>query len=178
LRELKDENMLMTCAVVSNWLNYSSDWQRYFDYINVMSYDHDSFTSTPVQHASYDHFVSDLNYWVNQYGTPKNKIIGGLPFYGYTWDEGVQPDAVRSIRFHGVISAFDGKYNLTATDIADKDNVSKTYYNGRITIGRKCMYVLDNDFAGVMIWQLFQDAYEDDLQLIKVVGEKIGSERL
>ncbi len=78
MRELKDENMLMTCAVVSNWLNYSSDWQRYFDYINVMSYDHDSFTSTPVQHASYDHFVSDLNYWVNQYGTPKTKLSEGF----------------------------------------------------------------------------------------------------
>lgn len=174
LHAIKDSEMLMTCAVVSNWLNYTQEWQQYFDYINVMSYDHGSFSSTPAQHASYDSFVNDLNYWATQYGTPKTKIVGGLPFYGYSWDEGVKVDDVRAIRFHQIISAFNGKNNLTAEDIANNDNVSKTYYNGRATIGRKCEYVQDNNFGGVMIWQLFQDADQENLQLIKVVGEKIS----
>lgn len=30
---------------------------------------------------------------------------------------------------------------------------------------------MDEDFGGVMIWQLFQDAYEEDWKLINVVGE-------
>lgn len=173
LHEVKDEDMLMTCAVVSNWLNYTPEWPQYFDYINVMSYDHNAFTSTPTQHASYESFVNDLNYWVDKYKTPKSKLVGGLPFYGYSWDEAVTVDEARAIRFHRILASFKGKNNLTAEDIADKDNVNKTYYNGRITIGEKCMYVQENDFAGVMIWQLFQDAYEEDLQLMKVVGEKI-----
>ncbi len=42
--------------------------------------------------------------------------------------------------------------------------------------GKKCQYVMDNDFGGVMIWQLFQDAYQEELKLIKVVGEVIMQE--
>ncbi len=168
LYEAKDETMLMTCAVVSSWLTYTTQWQQYFDYINVMSYDKGCYTATPVQHASYETFVSDLNYWVNTCKTPKSKIVGGLPFYGYSWDDDVKKDDVRAVRFNGILKHF----GPTET-VADADQMSKTYYNGRKTIRKKCQYVLDNDFGGVMIWQLFQDAYQEDLKLIKTVGEVI-----
>ena len=58
---------------------------------------------------------------------------------------------------------------------ADKDNIGKTYYNGRPTIANKCKFIKENDYAGVMIWQLFQDANDDnyDLKLINVVGREM-----
>lgn len=164
----KDESMLMTCAVGSRWLTYTEEWQQYFDYINLMSYDNGSFTANPVQHSSYDDFVKDLAYWSDTNKTPKEKIVGGLPFYGYSWDEDVNKDEVRAVRYHGILEHFGN-----TEEVADSDVQSQTYYNGRPTIRKKCQYIMDEDFGGVMIWQLFQDAYEEDWKLINVVGEVI-----
>ncbi len=60
--------------------NYGTEWEQYFDYINLMSYDRGAFTDKPVQHASYDDFVKDLKYWNEQCRAAKSKIVGGLPF--------------------------------------------------------------------------------------------------
>lgn len=172
LHDTKDEKMLMTCAVIC-WKDYSTQWQEYFDYINIMSYDKvmGGNNTKPGQHASYDGFVSDLNHWLNACKTPKSKIVGGLPFYGYSWDEDLSKDDVGATRFHGIVDYFGKTYD--PKEVADADQFGKTYYNGRQTIRRKCQYVMDNDFGGVMIWQLFQDAYQEDLKLIRVVGDVI-----
>lgn len=164
----KKNNMLMTCAVNSRWLNYGTEWEQYFDYINLMSYDRGAFTDTPTQHASYEDFVQDLTYWNEQCRASKSKIVGGLPFYGYSWDENLKNvvDDVRAIRYHAILDYFGSKAE-------DKDVIDKTYYNGQTTIRNKCRFVKENNYAGVMIWQLFQDAYQKKQKLIKVVGETI-----
>ena len=86
----------------------------------------------------------------------------------------VNKDEVGAIRFNGILTHFGKTYDVK--EIADADQFGKTYYNGRPTIRKKCQYVMDNDFGGVMIWQLFQDAYQEELKLIKVVGEVIMQE--
>lgn len=170
LHDAKDEKMLMTCAVNSRWLNYGTEWQQYFDYINLMSYDRNAFTDTPAQHASYDDFVKDLEYWSTVCKAPKDKIVGGLPFYGYSWDENLKDivDDVRGIRYHTILEHF-------GNEAAELDVIDQTYYNGQPTIRKKCNFVKENEYAGVMIWQLFQDAHNDNqnLKLIKAVGEAI-----
>lgn len=173
LHEAKEEDMLMTCAVIC-WQRYTSEWQQYFDYINIMSYDRvmGGSNTTPGQHATYESFVSDLNHWATTEQAPRSKIVGGLPFYGYSWDSEIEKDNVGAVRFKGIIAHFTTK-GYTAEEIADADQISKTYYNGRPTIRKKCQYVMDRGFGGVMIWQLFQDAKQEDLKLIKVVGEEI-----
>ena len=70
------------------------------------------------------------------------------------------------MRYHGILEHFGKK-----ASVADSDVQSRTYYNGRPTIRQKCQYVMDNDFGGVMIWQLFQDAHEEEWKLINIVGE-------
>lgn len=173
LHGFKDEDMLMTCAVIC-WKDYTAKWQDYFDYINIMSYDRIGDSSIPKQHASYNDFVSDMNHWVTKYQTPKSKIVGGLPFYGYSWDGDVNKDEIGAIRFNGILSYYGKFYDIK--EVADDDQFGKTYYNGRTTIRKKCQYVMDNDFGGVMIWQLFQDAYQEELKLIRVVGEVMMQE--
>lgn len=174
LHEAKSADMLMTCAVIC-WKDYTTKWQEYFDYINIMSYDRVmGNSSTPGQHASYNDFVNDMNYWITKFQAPKSKIVGGLPFYGYSWDNDVNKDEVGAIRFNGILTHFGKTYDVK--EIADADQFGKTYYNGRPTIRKKCQYVMDNDFGRSYVWQLFQDAYQEELKLIKVVGEVIMQE--
>lgn len=164
------EKLLMTCAVNAGWLNHTEEWEQYFDYINIMSYDKymPNATNPPGQHASYDAFVSDLHYWLQR--APKSKIVGGLPFYGYSWDSKTGKDDIGAIRFKGIL-----KYYGATPEVADADSQGgQTFYNGRPTIRQKCQYVLDEGYAGVMIWQLFQDAEQENLKLLNVVGEVLG----
>lgn len=176
LHDAKDEGMLMTCAVIC-WKDYTTQWQEYFDYINIMSYDKvvGGANKNPGQHASYDSFVSDINYWLTTCQAPKSKIVGGLPFYGYSWDDEVSKDEIGAVRFHGILDHFGKTYDLA--EIADADHIGKSYYNGRPTIQRKCQYVSDNELGGVMIWQLFQDAYQEEYKLINVVGQTLFSDQ-
>lgn len=170
----RDEQMAMTCAVVC-WKEYTAQWQQYFDYINIMSYDYvmASSSSTPGQHATYDKFVSDLEYWRGTEQAPREKIVGGLPFYGYSWDDDMSKDNVGAVRYSQIISFFGAK-GYDAEEIADADQISKTYYNGRTTIRKKCQYVVENSYGGVMIWQMFQDTQEEALKLIDVVDEEMN----
>ncbi len=170
LHEAKDEEMLMSSAVYGRWLYYGTEWAGYFDFINVMSYDGNGVFSaeTPVQHASYEDFVADLENWSANLKAPKSKIIGGLPFYGYSWDKEMSVDDIRGVRYHGILE----HYGAEAADTDAMMN-GQTLYNGRPTIRRKCEYVKANGYGGVMIWQLFQDgtAGQKDSRLIKAIGE-------
>lgn len=173
LHEAKDEGMLMTCAV--GYPPYSKEWHQYFDYINLMTYDNGVYTKNPAQHASYDFFVSEMNRWLTTYETPKSKIVGGLAFYGYKWRTGAT--AGEAVRFCDIIQA----YGAEAADVDDFGTISapagRTLYNGRPITARKCQYVNENEFAGVMIWQLLQDAHEDNLKLLEVVGREMKEYR-
>lgn len=169
LHRIKDDNMLMTCAVETPWLNYGTEWHKYFDYINLMSYGYKALNSdVPVQHSSYSKCVDDILHWEKVFEAPKHKIVAGVPFYGFSWDDIPGRDKARGIRFHRILSAF-----AHVDNIADIDNYSKTYYNGKNTIRKKSQYVIDNEYGGVMIWQLFQDAYDDRDKLINVIGETV-----
>lgn len=173
LNEGKDEGMLMTCAV--GYPDYGKEWHKYFDYINLMIYDNGTGSGTPRQHATYDYFVSDMNKWVTKHDAPKSKIVGGLPFYGYRWKTG--STVGEAVRFCDIIKT----YGTEAADVDDfgkvTDPAGRTLYNGRPITARKCQYVNENEFAGVMIWQLFQDAHEDNLKLLEVIGQEMKEYR-
>lgn len=173
LHAAKEEKMLMTCAVIC-WRSYTGEWHRYFDYINIMSYDRvqGRENSKPGQHAPFDFFTSNLSHWETAENAPKSKIVGGLPFYGYSWDSDMKKDAAGAVRYNAIINHFLKK-GFTAKDIADHDQVNDTYYNGRPTIREKCQYVKEHGYGGVMIWQILQDAYQEELKLIHVIGEEM-----
>lgn len=52
------------------------------------------------------------------------------------------------------------------------NHYGKTYWNGPEMIREKCQYVKDNQFGGVIIWQLFMDAKDDSPhKLLDVIGK-------
>lgn len=169
-KEATNPNWLMTSATASpTWLNYGSDWEQYFDFINLMSYDlhTPSGSSVPGQHATMDHFTDDLTYWNKNLGASKRKLLGGLPFYGYTWNKLETADNVGAIRYYNILSEYKD-----VTGIESMDQYGRTYWNGPHMIREKCQYAIDNQFGGVMIWQLFMDAKEDSShKLMDVIGD-------
>ena len=168
IRGKMDSGMIMTCAIIgSGWVKYGTQWHTYFDYVNVMSYDSISDKKIPQQHSSYEKFVSDIENCHTQFGIPYSKIVGGVPFYGYSWDNLPGTDSALGITFRSIMDYYRDK-NPEAKNL---DHIGDTYYNGQETIRRKCEYARKNRIGGVMIWQLFQDSLEPDESLLNVVGD-------
>ena len=176
LHEAKGD-LQLSSAVYGTWLYYGKEWANYFDYINVMSYDGNNVfgTTTPVQHASYEDFVAHLSNWSSSLDAPRAKIIGGLPVYGYSWDNALMNagvvDEVHGVRYHNLLSF----YGETAADTDVLAN-GKTLHNGRPTIQKKCAYVKENNYGGVMLWQLLQDGTkgQESLRLLRAIGEAMS----
>lgn len=181
-KEATHPEWLMTSATADpTWLNYGVDWQQYFDFINLMSYDHyvprggskGNFTNAPGQHAPMTRFTDDLTYWNNNLKTPKEKLLGGIPFYGFTWENLATADEKGSIRYFNILSEYS-----TVSGIESMDHYGKTYWNGPEMIRKKCQYVKDNQFGGVIIWQLFMDAKDDSPhKLLDVIGKTFQMEK-
>ncbi len=131
------------------------------DYLNIMSYDQKgSWTpNSPGQHATYAAAVADIAYWKGR-GLEGSRLCLGLPFYGYEWN-----GTVVTAFTYGQKVAEDPSY-------ADLDNVGDGYYNGRPTIRQKVQLAMDEELAGVMIWALGQDSY-DEYSLLTAIYEKL-----
>lgn len=168
IRSKMDDDMIFTSAIIpGDWVQYGSKWHTYFDYINIMSYDT---PKTPQQFASFDSYVWDVEYCHETLGIPYSKLAGGIPFYGHTWETGIPgTDQAGGITFHNIMEY----YRNLVPDAKNMDNVGSTYYNGHNTVERKCEYAKEKGIAGVMIWQLFQDARRADENLLKVVGKSM-----
>lgn len=117
------------------------------DWINIMGYDFD-----PANHSPYTSSVNSLVRWSN-YGVAKDKLVLGVPFYGRkgtTWSNTVS-------RTYGALVDDYAAANGGAYPGGAFDSFNGYYFNGPNTIASKGQYVLDNNYGGVMIWELGQD---------------------
>lgn len=130
-----------------------------FDFINVMAYDlhNPGGTAQPVQSSSIEESKAEVDYWVGR-GLAKDKAVFGVPFYGYTWKGG-----------NGVALTYS-QILAAAPDAATQDQVQvdghTTFHNSRTTIQAKA--VLAQQYGGIMIWELGQDA-AGDASLLKAI---------
>jgi len=130
----------VTTTAIASWFgsNIPTSAWAYIDFANIMAYDNEG-----AQHSSYDYAVSQMSYWLGQ-GIPMNKIVLGVPFYGY-------PSGSRTGVAYNTICAGDpGAHNV--------DYSGGVYYNGIPTIQAKTNYVVSQKAGGVMMWELSQDA--------------------
>jgi GH18 family chitinase len=119
-----------------------------FSFVNVMAYDGTGpwNANKPGQHSSFDYAKSNVAYWEKR-GLAKNKIVLGVPFYGYGFGQAYRKG---DYSFSEIVATYPGSELL--------DQVGNTiWYNGIPTIKAKAKYVMDEDLAGIMIWSLGSD---------------------
>ncbi len=151
---LVSRGKLMTAAVAT-WSGdgIPDEALKKYDFINIMSYDKTG-PWNPSQggpHAPYEMAVSDLAYWSGRRGVPKEKLVLGLPFYGYGFGAG---NVTSTMSYGGILGTFPDAAGKDQVTLADGEIL---YYNGASTIRKKTMLAL-KEAQGVMIWELTQDA--------------------
>ncbi|MDR2652314.1 MAG: hypothetical protein LBC68_08385 [Prevotellaceae bacterium] len=177
LREKTGNEKLITAAVSASWDDGSGSWgfyncynssmHQYLDFVSLMLYDETGpWASSKVgQHATWDYFENAINYWLTNNNLPKEKLVAGVPFYGYLFKSADNVDGAESVAYRNIL------LNYPNQDANLKDNIGLLYYNGMQTIRNKAKYIVDNHLAGVMIWELTHDTDIVDKSLLNVIYE-------
>ncbi len=160
---LDQHSKIITAALPAKTLysNLNNNALNIFDFINIMAYD---FTgpwnpTAPGQHSSYNHAIESIDFWKNSIGITSEKLILGVPFYGYDF---VNSDTVNAFTFSSMVELSNAN--------ADIDNVGTKFYNGRSTIRSK-VQLASNEVNGIMIWELGQDSFSE-YSLLKTIHKE------
>jgi hypothetical protein len=143
----------------------SSSAVQAFDFLNIMAYD--SGWGSAVHHSTYSFAVTSIDWWMQNKGLLASKVILGVPFYGYTGIVGSGDIAYSQIiSNHGSAAANQDTWNSSGGTI---------YYNGVPTIRQKSQLVVDQNYGGIMIWQLSHDLPStNSLSLLNNVHQVLG----
>lgn len=141
----------------------------YVDFFNIMAYDDFNTTVQYKHHSDYALATTCLNYWLTTRGMPASKAVLGLPAYG-------RPSGMTqsgTILTYKSILAQGGNPQYDSAIVSAGAFTNYTiYYNGQYTIKKKAK--LAKDIAnGVMLWEKWQDA-TDDNSLLKAACDTVG----
>ena len=144
-----------------------------FDFINIMAYNESGLFEKKLRnHSSYYHAQKHLNYWTDTRKVAAEKVILGVPFYGWYNEFDLAGELLekRSISFSYVNKHFHNlseKDNLVEIE-TDTRRIVFTF-NGVDLIAQKTQ--LSKSYGGIMIWHIAQDS--DDLTLLRTVADNL-----
>jgi chitinase len=138
------------------------------DLVQIMSYDQTgTWSGSPMgQHSSYTFAADGISYWNNK-GIPKSKLVVGVPFYGYRFAS--MPCPCSAVTYNSISSAYPELAD--DVDYLTTGLYNKTYFNGYQTIMDKTSLANDQGTAGIMIWELSQDATGSKSLLTRMANE-------
>ncbi len=154
---LRKEGKLITAAIGTAYKDQLTDKAlQQYDFVNIMSYDRTGpwRPSEPGEHSPYSMAVNDLNYWHKERNIPKNKMVLGLPFYGYGFS--AEGGSVISMNYNDISMQAPDK----SSDVIVLPGNIIMYFNNLLTIQNKTILALEKA-GGVMIWHLTADAVGD-----------------
>lgn len=155
-KELRARNKTITAAIAVYYKDVLSDKAlAQYDFVNVMSYDRTGSwrPEKPGPHATYAHAVEDLEYFGIERKIPREKMVLGVPFYGYGFGPDLTSPAI-SMNYGEIVSQFPGSESSDEFKMPDGKIL---YYNGIATIKQKTDLAKEKA-SGIMIWQLKGDA--------------------
>ena len=111
------------------------------NFVHLMAYD------GPGKHSTFE-FAEEQVERVLGRGVPASKLCLGVPFYG----RGIEHRA-RALSYAEIVRRH--------SPAAEADEAAGYYFNGPRTIKRKAQFAINKRLAGVMIWELGQDAWNE-----------------
>ncbi|PTL78892.1 chitinase [Vitiosangium sp. GDMCC 1.1324] len=160
---------LPVTAAVSQWMQYgmSDTTLRSFDFITIMSYDNTGTWTGPGEHSSYSQAVDALSYYANK-GVPANKMVLGVPFYGYCWGNCGGGQSSTYVLYKDILAKYPNAWN---SDWINADGAQYSY-NGLATMRAKA--ALAKQYGGIMIWELAGDvATSSDQSLLRAIDGSV-----
>lgn len=140
-------------VTVAGWQKLTPLVIQTADFVQLMAYDQ------PGAHSTFDGALADVGK-LRLMGVPRAKLVLGVPFYGRH-----RTDRNRTPTYREIVERWK--------PAAGVDEVEGICFNGPETMRRKAAYARDEGMAGVMIWEVGQDAV-GEASLLRVVSAEIG----
>ena len=171
---------IFTDVPASNWNGqwFNTKSSEYVDYIQPMAYTFSgTWSSKTEHHSSLIQSKGALSYWTGR-GVPKEKLVLGVPFYGIGFGSATAPgqdfSGLSSLggfpEYKDLKTAINsGDYSHSAEGdpkgpyIYSNSKNEIIFYNDSSTLAQKGKMVVDEGYAGAMIWELCQDDAEGTL---------------
>ncbi len=153
LRRVLSPRGLTLSVTVAGWQNLMPLVIQSADFVQLMAYDQ------PGAHSTFEGALADVGK-LRSMGVPRAKLVLGVPFYGRH-----RTDRNRTPTYREIVQ----RWNPAAA----VDEVEGICFNGPETMGRKAAYARDEGMAGVMIWEVGQDAV-GEASLLKVLAAEVG----
>jgi len=151
LKSTLPDDKLVTVAVNAERLDLYPSSADDIDWVNLMAYD---MNWRHGEHSNFVDAVAALERYV-AVGIPEEKLALGIPFYG-------RNDQAKAMKYEDIIAT---------CNLSPLDNYCNGYFfNGIDLVKQKSQFVLNSTYAGVMIWNLGQDTY-DDTSLLNTIYE-------
>lgn len=165
---LRPHGKLLTSAIAVAYKDALSDKAlAQYDFVNIMSYDKTGpwNPSRPGPHSSFEHAAADLDYFATVRGISKDKMVLGVPFYGYGYGSTPTTPAI-SRNYKQILAEFP---EAEQADQVDWPGNMTMYYNGVETIKKKAELAKEKA-SGIMIWQILGDAPGEN-SLLRVIND-------
>lgn len=164
-KELHKKNKIITTALpgIKRFKNITDEALNSFDFINIMAYDERGSWApkNAGHHSSIDFAIRSIKFWRDKHKVPSEKLTLGLPFYGYDFSN---TRKTTSFMYKEIVK-------MNANNI-NKDSTGLIFYNGIPTIKQKVSIAIENNLAGVMLWELGQDTTKEH-SLLSAVHYKV-----
>jgi chitinase len=134
---VRPRGMWVTVAQ-AGWQNLGTQIYANVDRVHLMAYDH------PFPQATFEKSTADVERLV-AWGCPPPKIAFGIPFHGR--------NEKRVAKTYAELS------ELQRSKMIESDDIRSGYaFNGPGTVKKKVAFTLSEGLAGIMVWELGQDA--------------------
>lgn len=171
--KLKMHDKLITSAIAVYYKDQLSDAALdAYDFVNIMVYDRTGpwRPEKPGPHSTFTHAVQDLRYFSDVRNIASERMVLGVPFYGY----GFAYDSTTSVvtmNFDEITTTFPGSEWVDEWELPDGKII---YYNGIPTIKQKTALAREKA-SGIMIWQVLGDA-DGSKSLLKAINDVVNEE--
>ncbi|MGV8094354.1 MAG: glycosyl hydrolase family 18 protein [Mangrovibacterium sp.] len=177
LREKIGNNQLITAAVNADWDDqgwgyyncFNNTMHQYLDFVSLMVYDETGpwSGSNVGPHSGWDFFEHAADHWLKNRKLPKEKLVMGVPFYGYLFKSANNAEGAEAIAYRDILVQYP------SVDAHLMDNIGLLYYDGMPTIERKANYIKSNQLGGMMFWEITQDSSDPGKSLLNVIHQSL-----
>lgn len=158
--KLHQNKLKFTIAVSPSHHRLSAKFKDKADQLNLMSY---GVLNDNGQQVT----MAQLTGWLNDFdaaGVPRSQLIVGVPFYGKRpYDENDQ--SARALTYSTIVEQSSPAYGI--------NSYGKYSFNGRGLMETKTKYLRQNNYYGIMAWELSQDVdYHSPFSLLRSIVAK------
>jgi chitinase len=122
-----------------------------------------------------------IRYWSEERGVPRSKILMGLAFFGNSFDSEGLYDSFSSYSqadYSDIKPLIGNGYTRRWDSVSQVPYLTQNSgpwlwsYDDASSIRLKCDYVIENDLAGVAIWDVTMDLINGRQELLEEVADK------